>query len=282
MAIFFALITLVGWGVADVFVTILSRRIGNFKAYFWTMVLSLILTTLYIPFAGPVNDYAAFFVALVLGVFLTFGSLLYFRSLEVGNAAICGTIGGLFALPVVLLAIIFFGEKLGLIETIGIIFALTGMVLTVLKLRKKFSLHDMFSEKGVDLAYIAMICWGIYYTFIRIPVKEIGWFWSLYPSNFLIFFLIILRKIDKGSIKALRGSNTFLLILINALLITVSEFAYNAGINIGYSSVVAPIAGCYPVLFVVLARIIFKEKLANQQKLGIVLSLMGIILLAVG
>lgn len=282
MAVFFALFTLAGWGVADVFVVIASRRIGNIKAYFWTLVLSLILSSLYIPFAGPVHDYFSLLTALVLGLFLSFGTLMYFRSLEIGNAAVCGTIGGLLILPVVLMSMIFFGEKLGFIKITGIVFALTGMTLTSLKLGKKFSFHEIISEKGVGLAYIAMICWGIYYAFIRIPVKNIGWFWAFYPSNFLLFIILFLGKIKKDSVKVLGEGNTFSLILINALLITASELSYNAAVNIGYTSVAASIAGCYPVLFVILARIIFREMLTRQQKLGIVLSLLGIVLLAVG
>jgi len=45
-------------------------------------------------------------------------------------------------------------------------------------------------------------------------------------------------------------------------------------------SVVAPIAGANPTLFVLLAFFVFKDRLTKQQILGIVLTLLGIVWLS--
>lgn len=52
MAIMFALISFIGWGVGDIFGGIVSRKIGGYSSAFWIYVFSLIIATFYIPFAG--------------------------------------------------------------------------------------------------------------------------------------------------------------------------------------------------------------------------------------
>lgn len=72
-----------------------------------------------------------------------------------------------------------------------------------------------------------------------------------------------------------------LLLLFTASVLTVSaNYAFNIGITYGYSSLVAPIARASPVLFVILSRFVFKDKLTTQQKLGIIAALSGILLIA--
>lgn len=282
MAIFFALLTLIGWGVGDVFVTIASRRIGNIPTVFWGQVFSIILTSFYIPFAGLPSNLLMFLFALVLGLSLSWGTLFYFRALEVGNAQLAGTIGGSFVLPVVLLSVIFFGERLSLWQILGIVLILAGLILASFELKqlRNKKINEIFSDKGAKYAFLAMIVWGVYYAVIRISVESIGWFWAFYPANLFFILLLIFGKIKRNSLKIFTDKKTLLAIIIFSVLINIAQFSYNLGILNGFTSVVAPIAGSYPVLFVILARLVFKEKLTRQQALGIVSSLLGIVLVS--
>ena len=65
------------------------------------------------------------------------------------------------------------------------------------------------------------------------------------------------------------------------VLITAADFSYNLGILAGYTSIVAPIAGSYPIVFVALSRLVFKEKLTLIQKSGIVFTLIGIVTIGI-
>lgn len=282
MAIFFALLTLIGWAVGDIFVTLASRRVGNIPTVFWGQVFSIILTSIYIPFTGFPVDFWMFLFALILGLSLSWGTLFYFQALEVGNAQLAGTIGGSFVLPVVLLSVIFFGEKLSLIQVLGIGLILIGLVLSSFELKqlKNKKLEEIFTDKGAKYALLAMIVWGIYYAVIRIPAESIGWFWAFYPANLFFILLFLFGKIKRNSLKVFTDKKTLFSILIFSLLINTAQFSYNLGILSGFTSVVAPIAGSYPVLFVILARLVFREKLSRQQSLGIIFSLLGIVLIS--
>ncbi|MBI4991552.1 DMT family transporter [Candidatus Gottesmanbacteria bacterium] len=282
MAVFFALLTLIGWGVGDIFGTVAIRRIGSIAANFWWSLLGLIFASLYIPFAGGISDYKYFIFAVLIATFNIFGNFFFYKGLQFGNASLNGTITGSYILVTVLIAIIFLKEILTSWQFLGIIFILIGIILGSLNFSqiKKMKIREVFSDKGVKFSFLTMILWGIYFAVIRIPAEQIGWFWAGYPIYFLgtiiMFFLLLPNKLS--SIRM--GRKISLMMLLFVVFTVSANFFYNLGILQGFTSIVAPIAGSYPVLFVLLLCLVFKEKLSRQQSLGIVSSLLGIVLVS--
>lgn len=284
MAIVFALIALVGWGVGDVFGTKVARKIGNVYGFFWLHIFALLFSSLYIPWAGRIESLTYLLLAFALGLIVSFSSLLYFRGLEVGNASLVGTIAGSFSIITIALSMIFFGEKVTLVQLMGIILVILGVILSSFKIEdsKRKTWQSFLSNPGIIYALIAMMGWGIYFAFIRIPAEKIGWFWSYYPANFNALLLIPFGLIKSNAFDIFKKPQTFTHAVLFMILVTVAMFAYNLGILHGYTSIVAPIAGSYPVLFVILARIVFRETLNNRQRLGIFAALIGIVLVSTG
>ena len=128
---------------------------------------------------------------------------------------------------------------------------------------------------------MAMILWGIYFTFIRIPIRQVGWFWPSYFAMLGVPIIWIYMLVRRIKLEKLPNSKITFLSLLNALLLTGGTFSYNFAVMSGQTSIVAPIAGSYPVLFVVLAYFVFKDRLNKQQIFGIVTTLTGIVLLSV-
>lgn len=278
MAVIFALITLFGWGTGDVFVALNSRKWGNMTAFFWWLVLTSVLFALYIPFAGGIIDTTAFVFSLGLSAFYTLGNLSYYRALEGGKASIGGAVAGSFPLITVVLSMILFGETISAFQWLGILSALSGVVTVSLK-TDKVSKLNLSADKSLKYAFITFIVWGIYFALVRIPISKIGWFWARYPANFFFIFMVLSGKINKKSLTVFENPKSVFLLIMMVLLIGVADFSYNIALSYGFTSVVAPIAGAYPVIFVIMARAIFKEKLERRQIAGVVLSLLGIILL---
>lgn len=92
--------------------------------------------------------------------------------------------------------------------------------------------------------------------------------------------MILRGQVKKDYFEVIRRGRIFLTILAFCIFVTAGMFAYNLGILSGHTSIVAPIAGSYPVLFVLLTRLVFKEKLTKQQTVGIISSLLGIIMIS--
>lgn len=282
MAIFFALIAFIGWGVADVFGTIAARRIGSVNTFFWMMVFSSIIISFYIPFAGPIKDIGIFILAIILGIFNLYAAMLYFKALEIGNASLVGSIAGSFGFISAVLSIFIFGEHINTLQIVGIFCAAIGIMLSSLKLEeiRNNNMKGILSEPSIKYALIALMIWGVSYALVRIPVGKIGWFWTQLPFHLLFPLLIIAGKIKKDATQIFRDKKSLLSVFLFTITGTVGVFSYNLGITFGYTSIVAPIAGSSAVIFVILTRLVFKEPLTRQQKIGIVSSLVGIVLIS--
>lgn len=282
MAILFALLALFGWGVGDIFVALASRKIGAIQTYFWGSLFGVILTSLYIPFAGGITSLQMFLLAVLLNIFITFANLSYFRGLEVGNASLVGTIAGSFSIITVFLSIVLFRETVSWLQFLGILLAVAGVILASFDIRqfRKLGRKGIFSDKGVFFGLFTMIIWGIYFAMIRIPAQKIGWFWTGYPMYFVPMFFPLVKSLQPN-ISTILNKNVATTVSIYIFLVTIGTFSYNIGILQGLTSVVAPISGAYPVLFVLLTRTVFKEPLTRQQSFGIASSLLGILLISI-
>lgn len=116
---------------------------------------------------------------------------------------------------------------------------------------------------------------------LKIPVAKIGWFWPNYITFLLfplIFFYIKLKKIP---IQRPTINGALIPLIASTALVRVAEYSYNFGISKGLVTVVAPIAGANPTLFIILAFLFLKDKITKQQIAGIVITLIGIVLLSI-
>src|SRR3990172_6515306 len=161
MAILFAIIALTGWAVGDIFLTKVSRRIGEGLAAFWWFIGNLCISLLYLPFAPPLLDVKMLGIAMLLGFFANSAMLLYIRALTIGNASLAGTIAGAFPLVTVPLSILLFGERLIPIQFLGIVVILAGLTLSTLKKEgiREIQSGRIFSDPGAGLALISMVMW---------------------------------------------------------------------------------------------------------------------------
>ncbi|MBI2596576.1 DMT family transporter [Candidatus Daviesbacteria bacterium] len=282
LAIIFAFISYLGWGIGDILGAQTSRKIGGYSFSLYLSVIGLILSSFYIPFAlADLNKFTL--ESLIIIIILTFLGpiplVAFYEGLRVGNAAVVGTIASSFALVTVLLSIIFLGEKISLGQSIFISIIFLGIILSSLNLRQLKN-KNILLDRGIPYAIVAMLLWGVYFTFIKIPIKQIGWFWPGYLT--WLSFPIILIVMQVKRIKLIKpDKRVFIPLLLAALLINIGGISYNLAISEGLVSLVAPIASSSVTLFVFLAFLIFKDPITKQQVVGVVTTLIGIVLLSI-
>lgn len=282
MAIIFALIAFIGWGVGDVFGGVVSRKIGGYSSAFWSYVFCLIFASFYIPFADNPFQHLTLQSGLILLILTPIGMvplITLYEGIKVGNASLVGTIGASFAALVVVLSIIFLGDKINLNQVLSIVIIFTGLILSSLDL-KTFNLKQLTTDKGVPFALISMIFWAIYFTFVRIPIREMGWFWPAYLSWWGFPLVLVYMRLNKIELKFPKEKKVFISSIIGSVLLCAALFAFNIAVEKGQTAVVAPISGAYPVLFASIAYFVFKDRLNKQQISGIIITLLGIVLLS--
>lgn len=274
---------MIGWGTGDIFVTIASRRLGSSAAYIWGFAFAFLFASLLIPFTAPLLNYPMFLVAFALQIAHTISNLFFFKGLQIGNASIVGTLAQCFSLVTVLISIFVFGETLTILKILALITLTIGIILMSFRFDHvaQMGLAHVMTNRGVIYGFVTLIGWGVVFAFLRIPAESIGWFWTGYPLYILGVSLFLFKSMRGQALAAIKKPLWFLPVIPFSILASIADFSYNAGILHGFTSTVAPIAGGSPILFVILSTVIFKEPSSMVQKAGIILSLTGIILVAV-
>lgn len=219
-------------------------------------------------------------LTVILSIIFIIGVSLFFEAFRSANASLVGTIAASFVVPTILISVLFLHETLQVPQIIAISIIIVGLIFSTLDLDtfrgKKISL-----DKGIVFAFITMILWGIYFSFIKIPVRELGWFIPSYIAYLIFPIILLFMKVKKIPLNSPQKSHTIPVLLAFTAIGSVGNLAYNLGIERGYVSTVIPIAGAYPTIFVVLAFFVFKDKLKKSQLIGICISLLGIVILSV-
>lgn len=278
-----AFIVFIGWGTGDIFTIIATRRIGAKLSTFWVFFFSFLLTLLVIPFV-PHDFKLITFPLLIFNIFLgiiyVLGNLLIGEAFRISSAPLVGIIVQAFPAAVLVLSAIIFKDKITTQQAGFIIIIFFGVLLSSVDLKSLFRVKKII-DRGTGIALIATMLLSFYFTFLRIPINVYGWFLPNFIATacFPIIFLFI--RNDKKSFFIPKSKTVLISVFLVGLLIRAGDFALNYGLSIpNASSLVAPIASASPILFVTLSALIFKDKVTKQQVLGIVITLIGIVLLA--
>ena len=283
VAIIFALVAFVGWGTADIFGGLVARKIGGYSSAVWSYIISLILASFYIPFALPQLNNLTLETIIWLIVLTPIGVIpliTLYEGIKVGNASLVGTIAGSFGGLVVILSVLFLGEKINVAQTISIITIFIGLILSSLDF-KTIKAKQFLSDKGIPFALMSLAAWGFYFTFVKIPIRTIGWFWPAYLSWWGFPLVFLFMKVKSIKVEFPHDRKLILFMLINGTILTAALFGFNLASSTGQTSIVAPIASSYPALFAVIAYFAFKDRLSKQQIFGVIITLAGILLLSV-
>ena len=282
-AIFFAIISYFGWGIGVLLEAVAARKLRPYSLIFWSYVFTVVLLGLYAPFRlGDLKNLTVELLGLILILsFIAFfmGIIFYYEALRIGNRALVGTIASSFPIVAVILSIIFLGERVNTQQAVAIVIIVTGLILSSLNFNALKS-ESIFNKASL-LALLTMLAWGIYFAFIKIPVSKVGWFWPTYIYFFTFPLVFLFLKVKKLKLEMPTKNNALKVIIVSVILVRIAELSYNYAITKGLVTVVAPIAGANPTLFVVLAFLFFKDPITKQQMLGIVTTLIGIVLLSI-
>lgn len=282
-AILFALISFFGWALGDILIIYITRRIGSYSTAIWGFLFRLIFYSLFVPFVwNSLSNLTLdiFILNLILGVILLSGAVAFFEALRISSASLVGTIVASFPAITVILSTVFLKEAININQILAIAILFTGIILSTLNI-KDLKNGKFISNKGIFLAFITMITWGIYFAFIKIPVNQIGWFWPAYFSIIVFPFILLIMRMRKIKLQKIDQKSILLPLIVSVIILAAGDFSYNFAVSQGLISVVAPIAGANPALFAPLAYFIFKDKITKQQVLGIATTLVGIVLLSV-
>jgi drug/metabolite transporter (DMT)-like permease len=275
-AIVLALGASLSWGLGDFFGPLQGRKLGALRTLFYVELAGLVGIALIVAARGVGPKSAVCLLAIPAAVSGTLGLYAYYRGVAVGAISIVAPIAGVSAVVPVIVGIAS-GESPSAWQLAGIACALIGVFLAA---REPGTSGEKRLAAGVGLAILAAIGFGGYFPFMHAAGNADFWWASLVfrvVSTAVILAPVAIMRPQLGV-----AARVLPWLALIGLADTCGNVLFAAASQSGLVSVTSVLASLYPIVTVVLARLLLAERVARTQEAGIGLTLAGVVLISAG
>jgi drug/metabolite transporter (DMT)-like permease len=272
-AVLLALGASLAWGVADFVGPWQARTWGTLRVLLWAQVggfASIAIATGLV--ANPPDDWAVL-LAVPAALSGTLGLYAYYRGMQTGMMSVVAPIAGASAIVPVVFGIAT-GDRPSGFQLAGIACALVGVALAA----QEHQEGERRVAAGVWLAVLAAIGFGFYFPPMHAAGEADAW-WASLIFRATALALVAVAVAGRRPNVRLRGWPLWIVLGVG-LGDTLGNLLFAASSSHGLVSVTSVLASLYPVVTVVLAAIVLKEHVAGGQRVGVVLTLAGVALIA--
>ena len=278
-SVLFGLAFAIGIGVADVISAGLTRSLGVLRTVFWLQMLGVGGMLVFALFTGQLDTIEVNHVLLMAGltVVVVFFYLGFYRALQLGPIALVGPIVAAHSPVVVVLAVIFLGERISEWQVAAVVAVVCGVVMASVDVQALRSGRTVIGL-GVALAIGVSIAAGFWQFAIAAMSKEMGWFAPVFFTR-LFMVCILVPVVAARREQPWVGLNKKLAaaIVVVAALETLSLLAFTRGSQIGVVSIVAAASTAYPLIPIIGGIVLFKERLSSIQFAGLFVVSLGLL-----
>ncbi len=297
IGIFFSLLALGFWGFGDFYIQKTTRLIGSWKTTFYIGAIGSVLLFPFVVKELPQLSWSEIKLLFIFSFLTLIASILFFEALRKGKMAVIEPIVSLELPIVVALSVFLRGESLHMPQFLlmAIIFAGSLLITTFKQTQKTFSSPPQHAiqkrkvlyvlEKGIFLAVLgAFGAAGISFM-IGVGSQDISplvtlWFIETFLVVFTVSYFVLKGEGEWKNLWA-EVRHHPRIILLQGILDNAAWLAYGIATTWVSISVAMTVSQGYIVLAVLLGLILNHEKITFLQKVGIGLSVGGILALSV-
>lgn len=271
-----ALLAALSWGLADFLGGALSRRLPTALVMLWSQVAGLVCVGFVLALGGWERPGAYLGWGVGAGVAGLAGTAFFYRALALGTMSIVAPIAGT-GLVVPVLAGLAAGERPSVLALAGIVLAAVGVVLASGPEMK----GEGVQRRSVTYAIGAACGFGVALALVP-RAGEDRWAMTTAMLTVVAFVLTagyVLAR-PPGSAGFARSAPAPVL-AIGALNVAALAL-YAVSSTRGLVAVVSVLASLYPVVTVVLAQVVLRERLTGIQGYGVAAAFAGVVCLAAG
>lgn len=284
-----ALIATLGFAGGDVFTALLARRVSG-KASM--LLLTLLRILLYLPLIviwrtefSHLNGVSLAWIGL-LGIIFAVAYWGFNMALQLSkNPALVGVIAGCFPASASIVAIVWLGQHPTTLTLALLVTVLAGVILIGLPQRWEQSFEV---DKGILLAMLPLVGWGVFGALLHIPVGQIGTphAWFVVQSMIALVMALAIASLLNRQIPSIFAVTTrkrsWTIALAAGAILGIAEASQAFALSSGQNLVaVETLLGSYPAAYFLIAHRIFKEPLRPRQWFGIGLVAVAIVLLSI-
>lgn len=282
MTILTALLASVLFGVGDFFGGSASRKAPVAGVLLASSVVGLPpLAALAVLGPGSVSAGAMVWGALA-GVGGGLGVLLLFRGLAESAMSVVAPLTAVMSAVVPVLVGVATGERPPAAAYGGMVLALLAVGLISRGERHGAGGTDVApaTKAGALLALLAGTFFGLYFVLLKHAPADSG-VWPVLAGRGSALAIFVAIAVRTSGVRFPRGRAAGLA-LLSGLFDTVANVLYLAAVRGGLLSLIAVIVALYPASTVLLARVVFAERLARAQLLGLACAAAGVAVMAAG
>jgi uncharacterized membrane protein len=275
-----ALASSLSWGVSDFLGGLNSRRLGALIVLLVSQsVGALLLVPLASLNAAPPTDGAQLGYAAAASVAGLIGIAGLYRGMAVGSMSIVAPISATGAVIPVLFGLAR-GEHVSPVQTTGVVLALVGVVLASRASDEPTSTADRPKvASGVGFALLAALGFGGFFVLLHeaSAASDVLWAAAIQRLTGVCITLAIVL-VRRTPLRISRDRMAALGLI--GILDTSANVLYGYASVTGLVSLAAMLSSLFPVVTVLLARIILRERMSGTQGSGVVLALVGVACIA--
>jgi drug/metabolite transporter (DMT)-like permease len=263
----------VSWGAADFSGGIATKTANVFSVIVVAHATGLAFMLLLALLVGePIPGWTSLLWGIVAGLAGGIGLAALYKALAVGKMGINAPLSCVITAVVPLL---FSFSTEGLPHAVQIIGFVVALVSIWLIATQRGAAEE---SQGLGLAVVAGIGFGGFLLFIKLAGSD-AVFWPLVSARAASFLLMLaITVIRGGDWKHSRGSVSYM--LLAGILDSGANALYVAAAQRGRLDVAAVLSSLYPASTVMLARLVLKERLSRQQRVGMAAALIAVSLIA--
>ena len=280
----YGLVAALGFGVADFEGALAGRRIGSLWTVMIGQTLSAVVATAVLLWSGRSLAPLSPVVVLVVlnGISAAIAYQTHYHALELGPVAVVSPIGGAYAVIGVLLAVVFLHERPGAVALLGVGVTVAGVMLVSTDLRAfRAGLQGM--ARGVPWALVSAVAFGVAGFLLGDLSQRAGWivgFWCSRVAQVACY--IPLLFVARHRLPRIRDRRGVAVALFAGSVDIIGVIGLSVGAARGYVSVTIAASAVFPLVAVVLAFAILRERLVPNQLVGIGLVIAGLLMLGFG
>jgi drug/metabolite transporter (DMT)-like permease len=277
LAALLALGASLSWGVGDFLGGVKARVLPSLLVMAASQPFGLAALGIAVAIRGTAIPGDEVWWSALSAVLGTVGLFAFYRGMAAGAISVVAPLAALSAAVPVIWGVAVNGDNVSGLQAIGFAAAIGGSVAASLELRP----GRAQIAAGVGWAVLALLAFGGYFVPMHAASTH-DWLWPAFlfrcTSVTIVVTLALLRGLRPTG---LRG-HWAALIAIGFLDTGGNALFAAASSSHGLLSVVSVLASLYPVVTVLLARLVLGERVQRTQDAGVILVLLGVVLITAG
>lgn len=280
LAMVLALASSCGWGSADFLGGLSAKRVPIVVVAAVSQAVGLAFTLLVVlaVHRGP-DDVSVLWIGAIGGVLGAGGLSALYQGLAVGPMGVVAPIAALSGVVPVVVGLVAQGDRPAAVQVVGMVLAIGGVVMAS-RAPDEAAVPGRRPATGAGLALLAALLLGAMVVALdaggdRDPVWTV--FMVRVSSVALLWTVVAARRPSFGTVRPNLAT------LVGAgVLDNLANLLFVLAAARGLLSLVSVLGSLYPVVTVVLARVVLDERLARWQLVGVAGALTGVALISLG